>query len=429
MTAVPLYRSRPGGHEIQPASQPEATRINDFIFLSEGLSNAFLISTPEGRIVVNTGMGFEAPVHKRNFDAVDDGPTRYILFTQGHVDHVGGTDQFREAGTKVVAHANNQAHQADDARISAFRAMRSGFAFADTIAKALQYIQQNMGGGISPQSRPTPDIIFDDRYELELGGVRMELLWAPGGETTDSMVIWLPDHEVCFTGNLFSALFGHFPNLVTVRGDRFREALGFIESLERVLALEPKLLLPGHGGPVVGKETIREELARLRDAVQYVHDETVKGMNHGKDVHTLMREIQLPPELEVGEGYGKVSWSVRAIWENYAGWFHHRSTTELYDVSAKAVHGDLVELAGGADAIAERAAKRLEAAEPIKAIHLAEIALSGAPNNVAALEVMIAAHEQLESESENFWLTQWLRKQLSDHRATLGAAEANEAKS
>ncbi len=429
MTAVPLYRSRPGGHEIQPASQPEATRINDFIFLSEGLSNAFLISTPEGRIVVNTGMGFEAPVHKRNFDAVDDGPTRYILFTQGHVDHVGGTDQFREAGTKVVAHANNQAHQADDARISAFRAMRSGFAFADTIAKALQYIQQNMGGGISPQSRPTPDIIFDDRYELELGGVRMELLWAPGGETTDSMVIWLPDHEVCFTGNLFSALFGHFPNLVTVRGDRYREALGFIESLERVLALEPKLLLPGHGGPVVGKETIREELARLRDAVQYVHDETVKGMNHGKDVHTLMREIQLPPELEVGEGYGKVSWSVRAIWENYAGWFHHRSTTELYDVSAKAVHGDLVELAGGADAIAERAAKRLEAAEPIKAIHLAEIALSGAPNNVAALEVMIAAHEQLESESENFWLTQWLRKQLSDHRATLGAAEANEAKS
>ncbi|MGB5265460.1 MAG: alkyl sulfatase dimerization domain-containing protein [Polyangiales bacterium] len=429
MTAVPLYRSRPGGREIRPASQPEATKINEFIFLSEGLSNAFLISTPEGRIVVNTGMGFEAPVHKRNFDAVDDGPTRYILFTQGHVDHVGGTDLFREEGTKVVAHANNQAHQADDARISAFRAMRSGFAFADVIAKAFEYIQQNMRGGISPQSRPTPDITFEDRYDLELGGVRMELLWTPGGETTDSMVIWLPDHEVCFTGNLFSALFGHFPNLVTVRGDRYREALGFIESLERVLALEPELLLPGHGGPVVGKETIREELTRLRDAVRYVHDETVKGMNHGKDVHTLMREIQLPPELEVGEGYGKVSWSVRAIWENYAGWFHHSSTTELYDIPARAVHRDLVELAGGGDAIAARAAKRLEAGEPVEAIHLAEIALSGAPNNVAALEVMIAAHERLESESENFWLSQWLRKQLSDHRATLGAAEANEAKS
>ena len=429
MASAPLYRSRPGGHQIQPASQAEATKINDFIYLSEGLSNAFLITTPEGRVIVNTGMGFEASVHKRNFDAVDDGPTRYILFTQGHVDHVGGTDLFREEGTKVVAHANNQAHQADDARISAFRAMRSGFAFADTIAKAFQYIQENTGGSIPPQSRPAPDITFDDRYELELGGLRMDLLWTPGGETTDSMVVWLPDHDVVFTGNLFSALFGHFPNLVTIRGDRYREALVFIESLERVLALEPELLLPGHGGPVVGKETIREELTRLRDAVQYVHDETVKGMNRGTDVHTLMREIQLPPELEVGEGYGKVSWSVRAIWENYAGWFHHSSTTELYDVPEKAVHQDLVELAGGADAIAERAAKRLEAGEPVEAIHLAEVALSGAPTNVAALEVMIAAHVKLETESENFWLTQWLRKQLADHRSTLSAAKARNAKS
>lgn len=427
MSSEPLYRSRPSGHDIRPASQTEATKINDFVYLSEGLSNAFLIVTPEGRIAVNTGMGFEAPVHKRNFDAADDGPTRYILFTQGHVDHVGGADLFREEGTKIVAHANNQAHQADDARISAFRAMRSGFAFADAIANAFQYIQDNIGGGIPPQSRPVPDITFDDRLELELGGLRMELLWTPGGETTDSMVIWLPDHAICFTGNLFSALFGHFPNLVTIRGDRYREALVFIDSLERVLALQPAVLLPGHGGPVVGADTIRKELTRLRDAVRYVHDETVKGMNHGKDIHTLMREIELPPELEVGEGYGKVSWSVRAIWENYAGWFHHSSTTELYDVPAKAVHTDLAELAGGPDSIAERAAQKLEAGEAVEAIHLAEVALSGAPTHVAALEVMIAAHEKLESESENFWLTQWLRKQLADHRATLGAARAKQA--
>ncbi|MBW2540476.1 MAG: MBL fold metallo-hydrolase, partial [Deltaproteobacteria bacterium] len=225
MVSAPLYRSRPGGHQILPASQPEATKINDFIYLSEGLSNAYLITSPEGRAVINTGMGFEAPIHKRNFDAVDDRPLRYILFTQGHVDHVGGTDLFREEGTKVVAHANNQAHQADDARIASFRAMRSGFAFAEAIARAWTHIQENAGGAIPAQSRPTPDVTFEDRHELTLGPVRMELLWTPGGETTDSMVIWLPDHGVCFTGNLFSALFGHFPNLVTIRGDRYREAL------------------------------------------------------------------------------------------------------------------------------------------------------------------------------------------------------------
>lgn len=424
MTATPLYRSRPSGFDIQPASQPEARRINDFIYLSEGLSNSYLITTPEGRVVVNTGMGFEAPIHKRNFDAVDDGPVRYILLTQGHVDHVGGVDLIREEGTHIVAHANNQAHQADDARIASFRASRSAFAFAEAIARAWTYIQEHVGAGVPAQSRPTPDITFGERSEIELGGIRMELIWTPGGETTDSMVIWLPDHGVCFTGNLFSALFGHFPNLVTVRGDRYREALGFVESLEKVLDLEAELLLPGHHGPVVGKETIREELTRLRDAVQYVHDETVRGMNHGKDIHSLMREIQLPPELEVGEGYGKVSWSVRAIWENYAGWFHHSSTTELYSVPAKSVHPELVELAGGPEAVARRANEKLTSGQPLEAIHLAEVALHAAPRNEAALEAMIAAHELLEGESENFWLSQWLRKQLSELRSTLEAARA-----
>jgi alkyl sulfatase BDS1-like metallo-beta-lactamase superfamily hydrolase len=111
---------------------------------------------------------------------------------------------------------------------------------------------------------------------------------------------------------------------------------------------------------------------------------------------------------------------VRAIWENYAGWFHHRSTTELYAVPTASVHPDLVALAGGADAVAKRARERLDAGAPVEAIHLAEVALAGEPLHRGALETSLAAHQKLESESVNFWLTSWLRKQSALLRELLG---------
>jgi len=412
----PLYRSRPGAFDIRPASQTAATRVADWIWLSEGLSNSYLVVTREGRVVINTGMGFEASVHKRLFDAVDRGPVRYILLTQAHVDHVGGVELFREPGTEIIAQANNRVCQEDDARIHPFRVAHSAPFFPTAVGKA----EKNR----HVQARPEPTITFTDRYEFDLGGVRFELLSTPGGETIDSLCVWLPQRRAAFVGNVFSALFGHFPNLVTLRGDRYRFALPFIDSVNRVLALEPELLLTGHFTPIRGADVARGELTRLRDAVRYVHDETVKGMNEGKDVFTLMREIQLPPELEVGQGYGCVAWGVRATWEGYAGWFHQRSTTELYPVLPNEVYPDVVELAGGAAVVAARARQRLAAGEAVAAIHLAEIALAAEPASRPALEAYLAAHERLLEErgGQNFWETGWLRHQIERTKRALASA-------
>jgi alkyl sulfatase BDS1-like metallo-beta-lactamase superfamily hydrolase len=175
------------------------------------------------------------------------------------------------------------------------------------------------------------------------------------------------------------------------------------------------MLITGHFDPIVGKDLIREELTRLRQAVLYVHDETVKGMNDGKDVYTLMREIRLPENLEVGEGYGKVAWAVRAIWEGYGGWFQFRSATELYEVPASKVYPEMVELAGGADVVAGRARARVEAGEPLEGLHLAEMALAAEPGNASALRAQLAALELLLKRSgrENFWEVGWLRHQIA----------------
>jgi glyoxylase-like metal-dependent hydrolase (beta-lactamase superfamily II) len=417
-----LVTHRPGASAIEPANLDKAIQINAFIYMSTGCSNTYLIVTTDGNVLINTGMGFEAPHHKRLFDAVDSNPIRYILLTQGHVDHVGGVDLFKQEGTEVIAQRTNPACQKDDERIESFRRTRSFVFFESIFRAAITAAMDNPS--VVTQSKPTPTILFDDSYSFELGGIRFELLSVPGGETTDSVCVWLPDHKIAFSGNLFGALFPHFPNLYTIRGDKYRLVIPYLDSLDRVLALEPELLITGHFEPIRGKELIATELTRLRDAVQYVHDATVKGMNNGKDVWTLMRDIRLPPELEVGEGYGKVMWAVRTIYESYGGWFQFTSTTELYAVPASHVYGDVVALAGGPDTVARRAAARVATGEPLEAIHLAEMALAAEPAHRTALQALLAAHELLleRSGGENFWEERWLRHMIRKTRTALGLA-------
>jgi alkyl sulfatase BDS1-like metallo-beta-lactamase superfamily hydrolase len=407
----PIYKTRPV--EPNPAMFG-GERINDFIVLSEAFSNSYLIETGEGNVQLNAGMGMEAPVIEANFKSFNDGPVHTLVFTQGHVDHVGGTAYFRERnpGLRVIAAANNPEHQAYDARLGKFRGDRSAFAFTEKFAAAFAAYQKHGYTDYPAQDVPEPDVLVEERMTFELGGVAFELIALPGAETNDSLVVWLPQHRICFTGNLFGCPFGHFPNLVTIRGDRYRDALVVANAVETVRALEPEMICYGHHGPVVGAGVIQDELGALHGAIMHVHDETVKGMNEGKDLHTLMAEIAIPPELEVGQGYGKVSWSVRAIWENYAGWFKHASTTELYTVPQASIHADLVELAGGADALVERARARLGQGRREEALHLLDIVRGAGADTAASRQLGVEVHQSLLAESENFWLSSWLKNQV-----------------
>ena len=224
-----------------------------------------------------------------------------------------------------------------------------------------------------------PDIVVDRRYEFEQGGRRFEVISTPGGEALDSLVVWMPKERVAFTGNLFGPVFLAMPNLVTTRGDKPRLVQRYLPSLDTVRKLGAELLITGHGDPIRGADKIRASLDKMHAAVSYVNDATIAGMNAGKDVHTLMREIKLPDELKIGEFHGKVSWAVRSIWEEYSGWFHYDSTTSLYGVPRSSINADLVELAGGAGPLATRARQKLSEGRPLEAMHLLDIALGAEP--------------------------------------------------
>jgi len=150
-----------------------------------------------------------------------------------------------------------------------------------------------------------------------------------------------------------------FPNLSTLRGSPARPALEYIKALDKALSLEPEVLLPGHGDPLLGKDNIRRKLTLYRDAVRYVHDAVVRGMNEGKDARTLAQEITLPPELQLPQSFGRVSWSVRGIFEGYAGWFDENPSS-MYKLPPSSIDAELVRLCDGADVLARRGLEMLQ---------------------------------------------------------------------
>ena len=175
-----------------------------------------------------------------------------------------------------------------------------------------------------------------------------------------------------------------------------------------------------------GAARVHAECERIRDAVQYVYDATVDAMNRGLDVWTAMHEIALPEPLELGEAYGRIDWSVRAIWETYAGWFHQHSTLDLYGAPPEQGATEIVALAGGTDAVAARA-DALVPTDALTAVRLCELALAVEPLNRAALQAYGRAHEQLLAEhgNVNFWLTRWLEGEVRGATNRLARLDAS----
>jgi glyoxylase-like metal-dependent hydrolase (beta-lactamase superfamily II) len=413
-----LIDTRPGKELLSFVHDEKAHRVNDFIYRSAGTSASYMLVTDAGRVIVNTGMSYEAPHHKALFAPICPGPTPYIITTQGHVDHVGGVSLFREPGTRYVAQANNPSCQADDARIMRFRAGTAMLWFGQ-LARIIGDFARRYPGQALPQETAVPDLLFESRLALRVGDLELELIAAPGGETVDSCVVWLPQHRIALLSNLFGPLFPHFPNFNTLRGDKYRFALPYLANARRVRELQPRLLITGRHLPIEGEQLIDACLARLHDAVAYVHDETVRRINAGQDVHTIMREVALPANLRVGQGYGKVAWAVRTIFEAYTGWFQRRATSELYAEAPESGLADLASLAG-VKVVIDHARGRLAAGEPVRALALAEAAIAAEPDNHAAARLMVEVHEALLAQGGdvNFWESGWLHHQIARWRAT-----------
>ena len=401
---------------VDPTQNLSITRVApglSYVLGRNVSSNTIVLETPAGAVIVDTS---RPPASRAHFDLLQkSGVTKaaYIILTHGHGDHTGGVGMWKGTGGKVVA-------QEAFGEFLDYQKMLGGF-FA--LRNAAQFQFAGQGGAVAgPSPSPQmiaaataqansikPDITFRDTLDLEVGGVKLQLISTPG-ETPDHLTVWVPSLKAAFVGDNF---YESFPNMYTLRGTRPRWPMDYINSLNKVLALEPEIVIPSHGPAITGKDEIKRQFTKMRDAIVYVHDAVLKGMNEGKDVHTLMAEIKLPPELDVGEGYGKIAWSVRGIYEGYAGWFNG-DPAEMFAEGRDSVSADVVKLAGGPKKVADEAMALIARGKLVEALHMTSIGVEGAPGDRDVLRARVAAFEALVKASTNRNELGWLNQGLAE---------------
>lgn len=154
--------------------------------------------------------------------------------------------------------------------------------------------------------------------------------------------------------------------------------------------LKSEYLVPCHSRPITGSNTIDTILTDYRDAIQFVHDQTIRGINRGLTPDELAETVKLPRHLAekpyLREYYGTVAWSVRNIYNGYLGWFSGNST-DLNPLTLKERAERFAKLAGGNKELLEHARKASVEQDHQWVLELTDKLLQITPDMSEALEL------------------------------------------
>jgi len=242
-----------------------------------GTSNSGLVNRGGG-LVVDT---FWDLPHTRDMIAqyarVWRAPARRVVNTHHNGDHAWGNQLFPDA--ELIGHR------------------RCAEAFGRERPEMMQMLR-NQAGSDSPVLRalaakladwdftgvmPTPPTtLIDDRLDLDLDGIRIELRWVGPAHTAGDVIAWLPKERIVFTGDVLFRL------CTPIGWDGTFD--GWIAALDAIVALDPKVVVPGHG-PLCGVEGPRE----MREYLAYVRAECGKLFAAGVPAIEAAKKIDLGP--------------------------------------------------------------------------------------------------------------------------------------
>lgn len=241
------------------APKLELKQVSEHAYYVEGLfelgtplnqnfiSNAGVVIAPEGVVVIDA-LGSPA-LAQRLIDEirkVTDKPIQYVIVTHYHADHVYGLQVFKDIGAKVIAQEKGKLYLT-----------------SDTARLRLEVSRDELAPWVDENTRlEAADIWVMNDEQLMLSGWQFDLIKVGPAHTPDDLSVYVPEENVLFAGDLM------FQGRIPFVGNA--DSAGWIKSLDRLLTLSPKVVVPGHGPHSTNPP---EDLKFTRDYLQYLRDQ------------------------------------------------------------------------------------------------------------------------------------------------------------
>jgi alkyl sulfatase BDS1-like metallo-beta-lactamase superfamily hydrolase len=316
-----------------------------------------------------------------------------LVYTHGHVDHVGGSVAFGanaaalgHQAPRVIGHKNVQ-QRFDRYRYTndwnvAINARQFGGIRGDvnSIMNDLRPADgaPRLSDFIPRNTLDTTDVV-DTFASMKFGDTEVEFHHGRG-ETDDHLWSWFPEKKWIASGDF---VIWNFPNAGNPQKVQ-RWPIEWAAALRAMIAKGPELLLPAHGLPIAGKERIARVLDEIATALENLVRDVVTMMNAGETLNTIIHTVRVP-EATLGKPYlrplyDEPEFVVRNIWRLFGGWWDG-APSRLKPSPDEVLAVELASLSGGADVLMRRAVELAASGDPRLACHLADFAGWAAPDD------------------------------------------------
>jgi glyoxylase-like metal-dependent hydrolase (beta-lactamase superfamily II) len=362
----------------------ELTEINDRLAVVESFSHSWAVKTVEGLVIFDassktTGAKVVAALRTWTSD-----PVHTIVYTHGHMDHVGGAGAFIEdASTRGYPRPQFVGHQNLRPRLDRYE-KTNGYNVAINQRQFApgRKVGLNIGEArerFVPDHTPRPDIEFDKTHTLTVGDDTF-ILRHDRGETDDHAWTEWVGHDTLFVGDF---LIWNFPNCGNPQ-KVLRYPAEWAAAMRKMAAANPTFVAPAHGLPVVDTKRTQKVLGTVADALESLVTQVLDLLNTDARLEDAIHTVKVPDDLLalpwLRPMYDEPEFVVRNIWRTYGGWWDG-NPAHLHSPQPSALAEQVVSLAGGTDAIVTRA-EAIAAADMRTACELIEFAARVAPDDI-----------------------------------------------